>query len=104
VNDRNEAEKLKGTILCAPESDLPEKPEDTWYYRELIGLDAMLGNGQKYGKIIAVHNFGAGDIIDIEKIDGSTEMLPFNEVFVGDVDMEKGTVIVFPPEYVEAQK
>lgn len=100
INDRNEAELLKGTKLFAPEDALPAKAANQWYYRELIGLEARLADGRVYGKVAAVHNFGAGDLLDIELTQGGTEMLPFKKPFVGDVHADEGYLLAFPPEYI----
>ena len=100
IEDRNAAEKLKGKALYAPTNLLPPKPENAWYYDELIGLRAMLKNGKTYGRIVSVVNFGAGDIIEIEKLDATLEMLPLNDDFVGKIDVANGVIEVFPPEYV----
>lgn len=104
VTDRNAAEALKGTELYVATSALPAAPDGSVYYRDLIGLEARLESGVKYGEIVTVQNFGAGDIIEIKKLDGSLEMLPFNNNFVGDVDTKKGFAVIFPPAYVEVDK
>ena len=101
VTDRNAAELLKGTLLYAAAISEAEKEENQWFYSELKGLEARLENGDSYGKVIAVHNFGAGDIIEIERTDGSAEMIPFKPAFVGDIETEKGYLVIFPPEYLE---
>lgn len=104
VTDRNQAELLKSTGLYIPTALLPEKDANQYYHSELIGLKAQLENGQLYGTIIGMHNFGAGDIVDIERLDKTTEMLPFTAAFVGEVKADEGYVIVFPPEYLEADE
>jgi len=104
IDDRNVAEKLKGTELYAPAPDKKTNKSNQWSYGELTGLEARLGNNQPYGKIIGVYNFGAGDIIEIELTDGKTEMLPLAEEFVGAVNVAEGYVVVTPPDYVEAKE
>lgn len=98
IGDRNAAELLKGTTLHAPLDALPGQAQQR---HRLIGLAARRENGQDYGTIIAVHNFGAGDIIEIELPGGQTEMLPLNENFVEKIDTRAGYVVVHPPEYIE---
>ena len=77
ISDRNQAELLRKTELFIRKEALPEIKGDGWYYNDLIGLDARLKNGSVYGQVIGVYNFGAGDIIELKKIDDSEEMLPF---------------------------
>jgi 16S rRNA processing protein RimM len=103
VTDRNAAELLKGTVLYAAISQEVEKAENEWLYSELKGLEARLESGKTYGTVVSVDNFGAGDIIEIEHKDGSTEMLPFKPAFIGDIEVEKGYLVIFPPEYMEGE-
>lgn len=102
ITDRNAAELLKGTHLFAPPRK-EKKKAGSWTYGELTGLEARLSSGLTYGKVSGVYNFGAGDIVDIEKTDGSSEMLPFKNEFIGDVRADEGFLIVFPPDYLESQ-
>jgi 16S rRNA processing protein RimM len=104
VTDRNTAELLKRTELFIAKSALPETKGDSWYYNDLIGLEARLKNGQAYGEVVAVQNFGAGDIVEVKKPNGELEMFPFNEQFVGDVKADKGFLVVIPPEYTGGEK
>lgn len=76
---------------------------DSNYRSELVGLSAKTPDGRVYGKIVAVQNFGAGDIIEIEKTNGKLEMLPLQEPYVTTVDTQAGYVIIEPPEYIEAK-
>jgi len=97
IGDRNAAELLKGTELFALASELPEK-------NRLVGLEARLKDGRVYGKITQLYNFGAGDIIEIKLVNGKMEMLPLSDAFIGDIHIDKGYVIVFPPDYIEEEK
>ena len=97
VHDRNEAELLKGTELFAPAT-----PENSG--NPLEGMEARLLDGNVYGRVIGIYNFGAGDILDIELGNGKSEMIPLNDDFVGGVHIEEGYLVVFPPEYVESGK
>ena len=72
VADRNAAEKLRGTLLTVPRSALPPLAEGEYYHADLIGLAAVSDNGEDLGRVIAVDNFGAGDVLEIERppVDG----------------------------------
>jgi len=79
VNDRNEAEKLFGTKLYIKREELPEINESEFYISDLIGIDVIDENDLILGKIHAIHNFGAGDIVEIKFKDGAKEMFPFTK-------------------------
>jgi 16S rRNA processing protein RimM len=98
ITDRNEAELLRGIELFTSSAKLPQKSESEYYHQELIGLSAVNDAGEKLGEVIAIHNFGAGDIIEIA-MPGGELMLPFKAPFVGEIHMEKGTLHVTLPEY-----
>ena len=72
--------------------------ENEFYHQDLVGLSAVLENGEMVGKITAIHNFGAGDILEIRSASDEEILLPFAAPFVGDVSAEK--IIVTLPEYV----
>ena len=76
VADRTAAEALRGTALTVPRSALPPLGEGEYYYADLIGLPAVSTEGEALGVCVAVENFGAGDVIEIEKPDGSRFMVP----------------------------
>lgn len=67
VADRTSAEKLRGTLLTVPRSALPPLAEGEYYHADLIGLPAVSTDGEMLGQVIAVENFGAGDVIEIER-------------------------------------
>jgi len=99
IADRNEAELLRGLELYAPGSKLPKKSENEFYQQELIGLSAIDASGKAIGNVLAIHNFGAGDIIEISTSEGDV-MLPFKAPFVGEIDVKKGTMHITLPEYL----
>lgn len=66
VTDRNGAEKLRGTVLTVPRSAMPALAEGEYYHADLIGLDAVSTDGLALGTCIAVENYGAGDVLEIE--------------------------------------
>ena len=76
VTGRDQAEKLRGTVLTVPRSALPPLGEGEYYHADLIGLSAVSDDGEALGTVIAVANFGAGDVIEIERPNGATFMIP----------------------------
>lgn len=105
VKDRNAAELLKGTELYIPKSALPETAEHEYYYEDLIGMDVVLENGTPFGKVRAVENFGAGEVLDVVRIDTKeSEILPFTQAVFPAIDVAGGTLTLNPPEYVEAKE
>ncbi len=105
VNDRSGAETLKGTKLFVARSRLPELPAeaDEYYYADLIGLAVELADGTAFGEVKAMHNFGAGDILEL-KPNGSdqggqdTIMVPFNRQSVPDIDIANRRLVIAAPE------
>ena len=98
VTTRTQAEALKGTELFIPRNRLPNTGEDEFYYADLIGLIVYERHGQKAGVVVAMHNFGAGDIVEIA-MDGleNTILIPFNNDTVPDIDLIKQKMIVEIP-------
>jgi 16S rRNA processing protein RimM len=78
IADRNAAEALRSTLLTVPRAELPPLAEGEYYYSDLIGLACISTDGTELGACIAVENFGAGDIMEIEKPDGKRFMVPMN--------------------------
>jgi 16S rRNA processing protein RimM len=76
ISDRAAAEALRGTLLTVPRDALPPLGEGEYYHADLIGLACVTASGRALGKVAAVENFGAGDIIEIERADGSRFMVP----------------------------
>ena len=99
VEHRNEAEALKGTGLFVEQKMLPEpEEEDQYYFTDLIGLAVVLANQQPYGTVTALHNFGAGDLIEIKPVDDkATQIFPFDKATVPRVDLERGEITLNPP-------
>lgn len=98
VSDRNAAEALKNIRLYVPRERLPEPEEGEFYHADLVGLAAETVSGKPYGTVRAVHNFGAGDLLEIEPAGGgATLLLPFTEVTVPTVDIAGRRIIVEPP-------
>ena len=76
IADRSAAEALRGTLLTVPRSALPPLEEGEYYHADLIGLPCVTAAGRALGKAVLVENFGAGDLIEIERDDGSRFMVP----------------------------
>jgi 16S rRNA processing protein RimM len=76
INDRNAAEKLRSTVLTVPREALPELGEGEYYYSDLLGLPCVSTDGADLGKCVAVENFGASDVLEIQKPDGKKFMVP----------------------------
>jgi 16S rRNA processing protein RimM len=99
VADRNAAELLKNVKLYVPRERLPKPEEpDEYYHADLIGLSVVDREGRKLGTVVAVHNFGAGDLIEMNpEAGGKTELLPFDELHVPVVDIAAGKLVAVPP-------
>jgi 16S rRNA processing protein RimM len=94
VNDRNAAEALAGVTLAVDRKQLPEPEPDAFYHADLIGLAAVDPSGSPVGTVIAVHNHGASDIIEIKPEAGDTLLVPFTAAFVPAVDLASRRMIV----------
>jgi 16S rRNA processing protein RimM len=99
IADRNAAERLKNIKLYVPRERLPEPEEpDEFYHADLVGLRVVDRGGAQIGTVVAVHNFGAGDLIEMQPETGSkTELLPFDAATVSEVDLASGQLVVELP-------
>lgn len=103
VETREAAEALRGIRLYVARAALPEiEEEETFYHADLVGLAAVDRDGKARGRIKAVQNFGAGDLLEIEDAEGGSFFLPFNKEAVPEVDIAGGRVTIAPPNEVEA--
>ena len=109
IKTREEAEGLKGTALYVPRDVLPEPDEDDFYYSDLIGLEVKTASGQRMGKVAAVHEFGAGDMLEIHPPAKATDKQgkplqsffhPFTKAAVPKIDLKAGRIII---EIIEAE-
>jgi 16S rRNA processing protein RimM len=99
VTSRDGAEALVRTKLYIPRARLPERETDEWYHADLIGLAALSASGETIGTVVAVQNFGAGDLIEIKPAaGGATVLVPFTRETVPEVDVEGGRLTLTPPE------
>jgi len=95
VNDRNTAETLNGEALFVDRSALPEElTEEEFYHADLIGMAAFDETGESLGRVVAIHNFGAGDLLEIRPRFGQTVVIPFTREAVPEVDLAEGVVRV----------
>jgi len=97
VTDRNAAEALKNIRLYVAREKLPAPEADEFYHADLVGLTAQKQNGETVGTVKAIHNFGAGDLLEIEPASGATIILPFNEATVPIVDIAAKKIVIEPP-------
>ncbi|PJG50387.1 16S rRNA processing protein RimM [Bradyrhizobium forestalis] len=103
VATRDEAERLNGIELYVPREKLPATDEDEYYHTDLIGLAAVTTDGEPLGRVLAIHNFGAGDIIEIAPPKGTTLLLPFSNAVVPEVDLTGGRVVIALPQEIEGE-
>jgi len=102
VTTREAAEALKGTELFIARGALPKPGDEEFYHADLIGLEAQDSEGRILGRVAAVHNYGAGDIIEITRADGDNVLLAFTRETVPTIDIPGGRVVVAVPEEDEA--
>ena len=94
VTTREDAERLNGLELYVAREKLPATDNDEYYHADLIGLAAITTADAPLGRVIAIHNFGAGNIIEIAPLQGSTLLLPFTNAVVPSVDLAAGRVVM----------
>jgi 16S rRNA processing protein RimM len=98
IRDRDAAERLTNVKLYVPRERLPElETADEFYHADLIGLAAFDRDGRKLGTVVAIHNFGAGDLIELRTGEGETELLPFDATTVPEIDIAAGRLVVERP-------
>ncbi|WP_425091688.1 ribosome maturation factor RimM [Tropicimonas sp. S265A] len=98
---KEQAEALKGTRLYADRTALPHLPDDEFYHTDLMGLEVVDTGGMVLGKVAAVHNHGAGDLLEVRgaALKGSA-LLPFTREAVPTVDLTTGRIVTDPPDGV----
>jgi 16S rRNA processing protein RimM len=97
VSDRNQAESARGLRLYLQRAVLPSTEEDEYYHADLIGLKAVLTDGRSVGPVRAVHDFGAGDTLEIARAEGPPLMVPFTRAVVPNIDITAGRLVIDPP-------
>ena len=95
VGDRNAAEALRGTPLTVPRSALPALEEGEYYHVDLLDRSCVTPDGTAIGTVLAVHDYGAGDIIEIDLIEGKTLMVPVSET------EERGETLLIPAHWID---
>ena len=104
IATREDAERLNGIELYVDRDKLPAPEQDEYYHADLIGLAAVTAAGEPLGRVIAIHNFGAGDIIEIAPPHGATMLLPFTNAVVPTVDLAAGRVVIELPAEIEGDE
>ncbi len=104
VTTREQAEAMKSTKLYVPRSRLPQPEEDEFYLTDLVGLSVEMRDGSPRGRIKAVHDFGAGDLLEIQSPGEKDWLLPFTKLAVPVVDITGGKVVIDPPEEIEGDE
>ena len=103
VDDRDAAARLTNVQLYVPRERLPATARDEFYHADLIGLAAVDKGGAALGTVIAAHNFGAGDLIELQPAEGGASvMIPFTETAVPEVDLAAGRLVIDPEIFAAA--
>jgi len=97
VEDRNQAEALRGLRLYLQRSALPQTETDEYYHADLLGLEAVLGDGTPVGRVRAIHDFGAGDTLELTRPGAPPVMVPFTRAIVPIVEPAVGRLVLDPP-------
>jgi len=101
IATREDAERLNGLELYIAREKLPDTDDGEYYHADLIGLAAVNAANEPLGRVIAIHNFGAGDIIEIAPPQGATMLLPFTNAVVPTVDLANGRVVIELPAEID---
>jgi 16S rRNA processing protein RimM len=101
IATREQAERLNGLELYIAREKLPATDRGEYYHADLIGLAAVTAANELIGRVIAIHNFGAGDIIEIAPPHGATMLLPFTNAVVPLVDLASGRVVIELPSEID---
>jgi 16S rRNA processing protein RimM len=97
VTRREAAESLRNEKLYVDRDRLPAAADDEFYYADLIGLKAVTPAGEALGEVAAIHNFGAGDIVELRTPDGQALMFAFDKTTVPEVNIAAGRLVIAPP-------
>lgn len=97
IENRDQAESLRGLHLYLPRSALPQTEPEEYYHADLIGLEAVLEDGTPVGRVHAIHDFGAGDTLELARPGAPPVMVPFTRAVVPYVELAQGRMILDPP-------
>jgi 16S rRNA processing protein RimM len=97
IEDRDQAEALRGLRLHLPRAALPQTEAEEYYHADLIGLEAVLGDGTRVGRVRAIHDFGAGDTLELARPGASPVMVPFTRAVVPSIELAAGRLVLDPP-------
>jgi 16S rRNA processing protein RimM len=104
LDNRRDAASLAGIELFVARRQLPAPSEDEFYHDDLIGLIASTPDGARLGRVVALHNFGAGDILEIAAdAGGETLMLPFTKTVAPEIDFAERRIVIIAPREVEGE-
>lgn len=98
IEDMNAAELLRGLDLYVREEDLPELPEGRYYYFQLVGLEAVLSDGNSIGKVTDVIESAGREILEVTKADGKKCLIPKCDAFVKEISLDRGEILITPIE------
>lgn len=98
VRDRTQSDAMRGVSLFVSREALGEdEEEDSFFHADLVGLRAMLASGEFVGEVVGVHDFGAGDLLEIKLVDGRLELMPFTKDNVPEIRFDARDMIIDPP-------
>ena len=104
IDSREAAEALNGVKLIVDRSALPVPEEDEFYLSDLIGLQTVSPEGEMLGKVVEVHDFGAGDILEIRLANGKSELFAFTRENFPDIRIAQGEITFVPPQTVSERE
>jgi 16S rRNA processing protein RimM len=105
VADRDAAAKLTGVELFARRENMPGPEEEEYYHADLVGLSAATRAGEDLGRVVAVNNYGAGDVLEIAPVGGGeTLLLPFTKAVAPEIDIAGGRIVIVLPEEIDGEE
>ena len=102
IDRREAAEALQGTRLYVTRAALPDTEEDEYYHTDLIGLRARTVTGEPYGVVRGIYDYGAGDVIEIDRDNDASIVFPFTREIVPEIDLAAGWLVIDPPAETDA--
>ena len=102
IDRREAADAMQGTRLFVARDALPDTEEDEYYHADLIGLSARTASGETYGVVRGIYDYGAGDVIEIEREMDRPILFPFTRENVPEIDLAAGALVIDPPAEIEA--